>query len=90
MPQIDNGFAVVASNVTYRGEAQFQCYAGFAFPSGSPLEQITCLEDGQWSPLPNCQGKQACDYIHLSLFCIVTSFLSHTTKLQNPLNEPHT
>ena len=57
VPQIDNGFAVVASNVTYLGVAQFQCYAGFAFPSGNPLESITCLEDGSWSPLPNCQGR---------------------------------
>ena len=58
VPQIDNGFAVVASNVTYRGVAQFQCYAGFAFPSGNPLESITCLDNGEWSPLPNCQGEQ--------------------------------
>ena len=57
VPQIDNGFAVVASNVTYGGVAQFQCYAGFAFPSGNPLESITCLDNGQWSPLPNCQGE---------------------------------
>ena len=57
VPQIDNGFAVVASNVTYRGEARFQCYAGFSFPSGNTLETISCLGDGQWSPLPNCQGK---------------------------------
>ena len=34
----------------------YQCYAGFAFPSGNPLESIRCLENGQWSPLPNCQG----------------------------------
>jgi len=58
VPQIDNGFAVVASNVTYIGVAQFQCYAGFAFPSGNPLESITCLEDGSWSPLPNCQASK--------------------------------
>ncbi len=57
VPQIDNGFAVAASNVTYGGVAQYQCYAGFAFPSGNPLESISCLQDGSWSPLPNCQGK---------------------------------
>ena len=64
VPQIDNGFAVVASNVTYRGVAQFQCYAGFAFPSGNPLESITCLDNGEWSPLPNCQGEQECFQQH--------------------------
>ena len=64
VPQIDNGFAVVASNVTYRGVAQFQCYAGFAFPSGNPLESITCLDNGEWSPLPNCQGEQVCFQQH--------------------------
>ena len=79
VPQIDNGFAVIASNVTWRGEAQFQvwlpapcsllpapvltislqCYYGFAFPSGNQLESISCLEDGSWSPLPNCQGENS-------------------------------
>lgn len=28
VPQIDNGFAVGATNVTYRGVATYQCYAG--------------------------------------------------------------
>lgn len=28
VPQIDNGFAVGATNVTYRGMATYQCYAG--------------------------------------------------------------
>lgn len=28
VPQIDNGFAVDATNVTYRGIANYQCYAG--------------------------------------------------------------
>ena len=57
VPQIDNGFAVIATNVTWRGTASFQCYYGFAFPSGNQLESISCLQDGSWSPLPNCQGK---------------------------------
>ena len=65
VPQIDNGFAVRADNVTYNGVARFQCYAGFAFPSGNPLESITCLEDGSWSPLPNCQGKLVCLYFQV-------------------------
>ena len=57
VPQIENGFAVEASNVTYQGLARFQCYAGFAFPSGNTLESIACLDNGEWSPLPNCQGE---------------------------------
>ncbi|XP_076318247.1 uncharacterized protein LOC143229580 isoform X1 [Tachypleus tridentatus] len=54
VPQIDNGFAVGATNVTYRGHATYQCYAGFAFPSGKPTEMIRCAEDGQWQNLPVC------------------------------------
>ena len=57
VPQIDNGFAVEASNVTYRGVANYQCYAGFSFPSGNFLESIVCMDNGQWSPRPNCQGE---------------------------------
>ena len=58
VPQIDNGFAVVATNVTWRGTATFQCYYGFAFPGVNGAETITCLESGEWSPLPNCQGEK--------------------------------
>ena len=65
VPQIDNGFAVEASNVTYRGLARFQCYAGFAFPSGNTLESIACLDNGEWSPLPNCQGKSGQSQTHV-------------------------
>lgn len=54
VPQIDNGFAVASSNVTYRGMATYQCYAGFAFPSGLPIETIKCNEDGKWEKLPVC------------------------------------
>ena len=56
VPQIDNGFAVAATNVSFRGAASYQCYAGFGFPSGQPIETITCNADGQWSFLPICQG----------------------------------
>ncbi|XP_015790438.1 uncharacterized protein LOC107367263 isoform X1 [Tetranychus urticae] len=54
VPQIDNGFAVAATNVTYRGSATYQCYAGFAFPSGRGVETIRCGEDGHWGKLPVC------------------------------------
>ena len=57
--QIDNGYTVAATNVTYGGVATYQCYAGFAFPNRNPTESITCLADGTWSPLPNCQGRFA-------------------------------
>src|SRR5690606_20871550 len=56
VPQIDNGFAVNATNVTYGGAAVYQCYAGFRFTSGAVTEQIRCLEDGQWSKLPQCSA----------------------------------
>lgn len=54
VPQIDNGFAVVASNVTFRGQAAYQCYAGFGFPSGRATETIRCQENGKWEKLPTC------------------------------------
>lgn len=34
----------------------YQCYAGFAFPSGFPVEKISCLADGRWERLPHCLG----------------------------------
>lgn len=54
VPQIDNGFTVSASNVTYRGLATYQCYAGFTFSSGSSVETIRCNENGKWDKLPSC------------------------------------
>ena len=57
VPQIDNGFSIGASNVTYRGEITYQCYAGFAFPTGQALETISCSADGSWGKLPVCLGK---------------------------------
>ncbi|XP_073992974.1 sushi, von Willebrand factor type A, EGF and pentraxin domain-containing protein uif isoform X1 [Rhodnius prolixus] len=58
VPQIDNGFSIGSTNVTYRGEAMYQCYAGFAFPSGFPVEKISCLADGRWERLPHCLASQ--------------------------------
>ena len=57
VPQIDNGFSTGASNVTFRGVARYQCYAGFGFPSGQKTEKISCLADGRWEKLPSCQGE---------------------------------
>lgn len=54
VPQIDNGFAVAATNVTYRGQATYQCYAGFAFLSQRATETVRCGEDGNWGKLPVC------------------------------------
>ena len=58
VPQIDNGFAVAATNVSYRGMASYQCYAGFGFPSGNPIETIVCTSEGDWSFTPVCQGMK--------------------------------
>lgn len=54
VPQIDNGFAVASTNVTYRGTATYQCYAGFGFIGGRPTETIRCQENGKWEKLPTC------------------------------------
>lgn len=58
VPQIDNGFSIGATNVTYKGVAYYQCYAGFGFPSGQRSEKISCLADGKWEKLPSCQASQ--------------------------------
>lgn len=58
VPQIDNGFSIGSSNVTYRGIAMYQCYAGFAFSSGAPIEKISCLSDGRWERKPSCLASQ--------------------------------
>lgn len=57
VPQIDNGFSIGSTNVTYRGVATYQCYAGFAFPTGQPIEKISCLSDGRWERTPTCLGE---------------------------------
>ncbi|KAF4522838.1 hypothetical protein B566_EDAN008100 [Ephemera danica] len=58
VPQIDNGFSIGSTNVTYRGQATYQCYAGFAFPAGQPVEQVSCAADGRWEKLPTCLASQ--------------------------------
>ncbi|XP_071520140.1 uncharacterized protein uif isoform X2 [Panulirus ornatus] len=58
VPQIDNGFSIGATNVTYLGQATYQCYAGFGFPSGEPIETVSCTEHGQWEKLPECSASQ--------------------------------
>ena len=37
------------------GQATYQCYAGFGFPSGG--ETITCTSEGKWERLPECKGN---------------------------------
>ncbi|XP_045614794.2 uncharacterized protein uif isoform X1 [Procambarus clarkii] len=58
VPQIDNGFSIGATNVTYLGQATYQCYAGFGFPSSKGVETITCTEHGEWQRLPECLASQ--------------------------------
>lgn len=38
VPQIANGFAVSATNVSFMGRARYSCYEGFKFPSGRESE----------------------------------------------------
>ncbi|MCL4136243.1 UNVERIFIED_CONTAM: hypothetical protein GTU68_021071, partial [Idotea baltica] len=58
VPQIDNGFSIGASNVTYLGQATYQCYAGFGFSSGLPVETISCTASGRWERFPECMASQ--------------------------------
>jgi hypothetical protein len=38
--------------------ATYQCYAGFAFPTGQPVERISCQADGRWERQPSCMASQ--------------------------------
>ncbi|KAL3108455.1 hypothetical protein niasHT_015377 [Heterodera trifolii] len=55
IPQIANGFAVMASNVSFAGIARFRCYDGFGFPSGKEMEEIFCTDEGRWTQTPKCK-----------------------------------
>jgi len=54
VPQIDNGFAINATGVTFNQTATYKCYNGFNLASGRQTETITCLETGAWGKLPEC------------------------------------
>ncbi|VDM57878.1 unnamed protein product, partial [Angiostrongylus costaricensis] len=56
VPQIANGFAVSATNVSFGGVVKYSCYKGFEFPSGSPVEEVRCGMDGNWTNVPNCRA----------------------------------
>ncbi|KAI6214115.1 Sushi, von Willebrand factor type A, EGF and pentraxin domain-containing protein 1 [Aphelenchoides besseyi] len=56
VPQIANGFAVSATNVTFGGMAKYECYDGFSFPSGKKSEEVRCGDDG-WSKPPKCKAE---------------------------------
>ncbi|CAJ0918219.1 unnamed protein product, partial [Mesorhabditis belari] len=56
VPQIANGFAVSATNVSFMGRARYSCYEGFKFPSARESEEILCSEDGHWTPPPQCKA----------------------------------
>nr|CAD2188647.1 unnamed protein product [Meloidogyne enterolobii] len=55
IPQIANGFAVSATNVSYAGMARYQCYEGFSFASGKQHEEIFCTDEGRWTQSPKCK-----------------------------------
>lgn len=75
VPQIDNGFSIGSTNVTYRGIAMYQCYAGFAFPSASPVETMSCLADGQWERKPACLGISTV-FLYLFSYKELSCFIS--------------
>ena len=58
VPQIANGFATSATNVTYGGAAKYECYNGFNFASGKSEEEIYCTDEGRWTPTPMCKGAR--------------------------------
>ncbi|VDN39987.1 unnamed protein product [Gongylonema pulchrum] len=56
VPQIANGFASSATNVSYGGSAKYTCYDGFDFASGKSTEEIFCTDEGRWTLAPSCKG----------------------------------
>uniref|UniRef100_A0A914YWX2 Uncharacterized protein n=1 Tax=Panagrolaimus superbus TaxID=310955 RepID=A0A914YWX2_9BILA len=56
VPQIANGFAISATNVSFGAIAKYSCYDGFSFSSGRKSEEIICNEDGKWTAPPQCKA----------------------------------
>lgn len=56
VPQIRNGYAVSATNVSFGGSAKYSCYSGFNFASAKEFEEIYCTDEGRWTPTPLCKG----------------------------------
>uniref|UniRef100_A0A8R1HYY8 Sushi, von Willebrand factor type A, EGF and pentraxin domain-containing protein 1 n=1 Tax=Caenorhabditis japonica TaxID=281687 RepID=A0A8R1HYY8_CAEJA len=56
VPQIANGFASSATNVSFGGQAKYSCYKGFFFASGKESESVYCGEEGKWSTSPQCKA----------------------------------
>ncbi|CAD5221161.1 unnamed protein product [Bursaphelenchus okinawaensis] len=56
VPQIANGYALTATNVSYGGVAQFKCYDGFHFASGKETEEIYCKTEG-WTETLKCLAE---------------------------------
>lgn len=56
IPQIANGFAVSATNVSFAGMARYECYDGFSFASGKKHEEIFCTEEARWTQAPKCKS----------------------------------
>uniref|UniRef100_A0A9J2P4X9 Sushi, von Willebrand factor type A, EGF and pentraxin domain-containing protein 1 n=1 Tax=Ascaris lumbricoides TaxID=6252 RepID=A0A9J2P4X9_ASCLU len=57
VPQIANGFASSATNVSFGGSAKYTCYDGFSFPSAKNSEEIYCTDEGRWTPTPSCKAQ---------------------------------
>ncbi|OZC07372.1 sushi domain protein, partial [Onchocerca flexuosa] len=56
VPQIANGFASSATNVSYGGSAKYTCYDGFHFSSGKESGEIYCTDEGRWTLTPSCKA----------------------------------
>lgn len=85
MPQIDNGFSIGSTNVTYRGIAMYQCYAGFTFLTNLPVDKISCLSDGSWEKKPACVASQCSnlpDVPHSNITMLNGSGRSYGTIVQ--------
>ncbi|PIO58948.1 sushi domain protein, partial [Teladorsagia circumcincta] len=64
VPQISNGYAESATNVSFGGIAKYSCYKGFSFSSGNAIEEIHCGIDAAMCPalLPFANGDRRLEF----------------------------
>ena len=53
-PYLLNGLLLNVTSYTYQGIAVYQCLPGYTVNGNS---QLTCQSNGQWDPVPTCDGN---------------------------------
>ena len=58
IPIIDHASVVSALSVHIGSVVTFRCDKGYYFENGLQYEDITCEQDGEWSPIGQCTGNR--------------------------------